>query len=343
MLLLSLCCLPTGVAHVGCIAFLHQAVSLFSPPPPCGLHGWAESSECVNVWACWRFPSKCMARNGPPASSGVVEVPCGKDLTSLTVLSFPRRPGASAWPAALGLGRWWNSHVLPLLPSSCFQIVLPCLSFSGEISGASVSAMRYLCRGMEGRHGRGGQALGRPFAFPAFALVASVIDGMPTLLRIFAQQGLCLGEQEPLTAAWHGSQSVSTWTSQTVPSLPWPPGPPAPGWGVSHSYHRSAPPLGLHGPWVRFRLPQPILCSTHPICVMRCRDFSKSVSFAILCFQVLLQIVFQFTFIWSFQWVFRQWKQAHGHKMFEVSSRLLGSEKRTAYEHTPDRWARAAK
>lgn len=201
MLLLSLCCLRTWVAHVGCIALLHQAVSLLSPPPPCGLYGWAESSECVDVWACWRLPSKCMARNGPPASSGVVEVPCGKDLTSLTVLSFPSRPGASAWPAALDMGRWWNSHVLPLLPSSCFQIVLPCLSSAGAISGAYVSAMRYLCRGMEGRHGRGGQALGRSFAFPAFALVASVTQGMPTLLRIFAQQGLCLGEQEPLTAA----------------------------------------------------------------------------------------------------------------------------------------------
>lgn len=201
MLLLSLCCLPTWVAHAGCIAFLHQAVSLLSPPPPRGLHGWAESSACVDVWVCWRLPSKRMARNGPPASPGVVEVPCGKDLTSLTVPSFPSRLGASAWPAALDTGRWWNSHVLPLLPSSCFQIVLLCVSFAGAVSGASVSATRYLCRGMEGRHGRGGQALGRPFAFPAFALVASVIEGMPTLLRIFAQQGLCLGEQEPLTTA----------------------------------------------------------------------------------------------------------------------------------------------
>lgn len=70
---------------------------------------------------------------------------------------------------------------------------------------------------------------------------------------------------------------------------------------------------------------------------MRCRDFSKTVSFTILCFQVLLQIVFQFTFIWSFQWVFRQWKQTHGYKMLEVSSGLFGSEKQTANEHTPDR------
>lgn len=83
-----------------------------------------------------------MARSGPPASLGVVEVSGGKALPQLTVLSFPNGPGGSTWAAALDAGHWRNSHILPFLPGNCFWIPVLCLFLAGAISGASVSEMR---------------------------------------------------------------------------------------------------------------------------------------------------------------------------------------------------------